>query len=303
MLGSTCRNPKELKDKILTRLGAPVVHVEVSESQIYECIQQALELYGEYHHDGVNKVFFSVKLTEDQAKTGFINTSKWPIYAITEMLRVNMGDWTIDGNATYSWFNDFLTGLTGMGQGSVNYHGPFSGGGGLSMYSMMMSYQKTMQDTLNPLPDYWFNATNGQLQLSGNFKEGEVIVFEAYVQSYMDMEQANNTIGNKNIKIGLNEENTEAEIYNNPYDALSKWTIGKNDSLDQNVYDVRWVKDYSTSLVKLMQGTNLAKHQGLQLPGGIEIDGVRLISDAKEEIAVLRDELMLLTEPAPIVMG
>ena len=39
-------NPKTLKDAILRRLGAPVINVEVTEDQIYDCIQRALELYG-----------------------------------------------------------------------------------------------------------------------------------------------------------------------------------------------------------------------------------------------------------------
>ncbi|APD20561.1 head-tail adaptor Ad2 [Klebsiella phage KPV15] len=48
-------NPKTLKDAILRRLGAPVINVEVTEDQIYDCIQRALELYGEYHFNGLNK--------------------------------------------------------------------------------------------------------------------------------------------------------------------------------------------------------------------------------------------------------
>ena len=39
-------NPKTLKDAILRRLGAPVINVEVTEDQIYDCIQRALELNG-----------------------------------------------------------------------------------------------------------------------------------------------------------------------------------------------------------------------------------------------------------------
>nr|DAF95453.1 MAG TPA: neck protein [Myoviridae sp. ctCo31] len=43
-------NPRQLKDLILRRLGAPVINIEITEEQIYDCIYRALELYGEYHY-------------------------------------------------------------------------------------------------------------------------------------------------------------------------------------------------------------------------------------------------------------
>ena len=49
-------NPKTLKDAILRRLGAPVISVEVTEDQIYDCIQRALELYTDYPNDNLRSL-------------------------------------------------------------------------------------------------------------------------------------------------------------------------------------------------------------------------------------------------------
>lgn len=57
MSGYNSQNPKELKDVILRRLGAPIINVELTPDQIYDCIQRALELYGEYHLMDLTKVF------------------------------------------------------------------------------------------------------------------------------------------------------------------------------------------------------------------------------------------------------
>lgn len=59
------------------------------------------------------------------------------------------------------------------------------------------------------------------------------------------------------------------------------------------VYNDRWLKEYCTAQVKMQWGQNLSKYQGIQLPGGNTLDGVRLISEAQEEIRRLEDELSL----------
>ena len=42
MATNTARNPKELKDVILRRLGAPIINVELTEDMIYDCIQREI---------------------------------------------------------------------------------------------------------------------------------------------------------------------------------------------------------------------------------------------------------------------
>ena len=77
MSGYVTNNPRELKDAILRRLGAPVINVEVTEDQIYDCIQRALELYGEYHFDGVNKGYKVFKDKRDMKDAGYKDSRLW----------------------------------------------------------------------------------------------------------------------------------------------------------------------------------------------------------------------------------
>jgi len=50
-----------------------------------------------------------------------------------------------------------------------------------------------------------------------------------------------------------------------------------------DVYSDRFVRDYTTSLIKRQWGENLSKFGGMTLPGGMTLDGSTILSDAKEK--------------------
>lgn len=307
-MGYSCHNPKELKDAILRRLGAPIIQIEVTQDHVFDCIQRAIELYGDYHYDGVNKTYMAVSLTAEQAEQGLIKMQNSEnVFAVTKIVRTSNGCLGEFGGATFSWFTDFVNGLAGS-RGMVNQYGPMSGIGGMGYYTQLMGYMNQMRDILQPLPEYWFNSTTGDLRIFGNFTEGQVIILEAYVKSYVNLDQSNARVGSYGFTAGSSacgSPPTALEIYEDPFRRMtSQFKVGHSgDYLEQNVYNVRWVKDYATSLVKEVWGSILAKHQGMQLPGGVTVDGLRLIQEAREEIETLRDELYGLEEPLPILMG
>ena len=313
---NSANNPRELKDLILHRLGAPIVNVEVTEEQIFMSIQQAIELYGEYHYEALNKSYLVMKLDAKQAATGLFDLSRYKLFAVTKIIRQGAGSlMTMDGNTTLNYFTDFIRGLAGgVPVGGCGYFGPMGVFGNLSYYSQLMSYQNMMQDQLNPLPDYSFNANTGHLSIIGNHREGELLIVEAYNKYYMELDESKNTdvIGSSNAVIGacadpkISGDDRMSSSWTNPFVGLDEPIIGhtsKNEFADQNVYNVRWIKDYSTALVKKLNGHILGKHQGMQLPGGVTIDGDKLYMQAVEEIKDLRDELYRLEEPLPILFG
>lgn len=305
---NSANNPRELKDLILRRLGAPIINVEVTEEQIFSCIQQAIELYGEYHYDALNKSYVVVQLDEKQAKTGLIDLRQYKLFAVTRIVRKTNGvAYTLDGNATLSYVSDFLSGLTGgISKGNCSYYGPMGNMGDLSYYSQLMSYQNTIFDQLNPIPDYAYNTSTGYLNVIGNQKEGDILVLEVFSKYYMELDESMNAniVGSKNSIAGYAEQGLQ-NPWQNPFYGYEEPEIGDDtkDFADQQVYNVRWVKDYCTALVKYQNGYILSRHQGLQLPGGVTVDGLTILTEAKEEIARLRDELYSLEECSPIIMG
>jgi hypothetical protein len=64
-----------------------------------------------------------------------------------------------------------------------------------------------------------------------------------------------------------------------------------NPDVYNNVWNDRWLKEYATQLIKRTWGNNLSKFAGLQLPGGVTLDGPKIYQEACEEIARLEREM------------
>jgi len=70
------------------------------------------------------------------------------------------------------------------------------------------------------------------------------------------------------------------------------------------IWNDSWLKRYTTTLIKEQWGTNLKKFAGVQLPGGIVLNGQQIYDEAikeKEELEIkLRD---MYEEPAQFLVG
>jgi hypothetical protein len=66
-----------------------------------------------------------------------------------------------------------------------------------------------------------------------------------------------------------------------------------------NVYNDMWLKRYVTALFKRQWGLNLIKFEGIQLPGGVTLNGRQTFDDANAEIEKLEEQLRLNHEDPP----
>lgn len=57
------------------------------------------------------------------------------------------------------------------------------------------------------------------------------------------------------------------------------------------VWNDIWLKRYATALIKKQWATNIKKFSGLQLPGGVTLDGDSLYKEATDEIHDLEDQI------------
>lgn len=300
------KNPRELKDHILQRLGAPIIKIEVTETQVFQCIQRALELYGEYHYDGLNKSYTVISIGDDEKyKNGVFDLSDQNIFAISGIIRGNSGLLlTMDGSATYPWVTDFILGMAGVnGCSSAKSFGPNAYGANLSYYTTVMQYWTILQNMFNPVPDFWFNDDTAQLKLSGNFHKGDIIIIETWVKSFADTNRSVGSYAGYGYAMAPTDPWTDSQIYDNADRRITGYVAGESKGTAQGAYNNRWVKDYATALVKEVNGQVLSKHQGFQLVGGVTIDGLRLLEEARYEKEQLRNELDLLSAPPGILMG
>jgi hypothetical protein len=73
---------------------------------------------------------------------------------------------------------------------------------------------------------------------------------------------------------------------------------------NSDVWGDRFLKKYSTALIKMQWGNNLKKFAGVQLPGGVTLNGKEIYDEAVEEIAKLEEEMQIINVlPNEIMLG
>jgi hypothetical protein len=240
---------QELKDYAFRRLGSPVVDINVDDSQVEDAIDDALQLFAEYHFDGVETKFIRHQVTQTDIDNGYIdmNAIDENIISVVRMFQFNNHSTNLFDVSYQLALNDFF--------------GTFTPGT-LTNYSITKQHLEMIQDILDPEKRIRFsrvtNRLYGDFDWSEDLTAGDFLVIEAY--SILDPE-------------------TYPEIYND-----------------------RLLKLYVTALIKKVWGTNLSKFTGMQLPGGVEFNGERILDEAREEIERLEEELQDKYELPPDMM-
>lgn len=94
-------NEKEFQHYILRKLGAPVIQINLDQSQVEDAVTDALQKFWEYHRDGSIQQAYLYKVTEEDVANNYI---KFPdnIHDVTEVLDgppiESIGNW-----ATPQW--------------------------------------------------------------------------------------------------------------------------------------------------------------------------------------------------------
>lgn len=70
------------------------------------------------------------------------------------------------------------------------------------------------------------------------------------------------------------------------------------------VYNDHFLKKYATALIKRQWATNIKKFEGVQLPGGITLNGQQMFDESIEEIRILEEEMQTTwVEPVDFYLG
>jgi hypothetical protein len=148
----------------------------------------------------------------------------------------------------------------------LNNMGDFiSFAGDLSYLYQMEQYLEMIDMTLHGTPQVNFSRHQNRLYLYGDFEDGD-----AAVGNYLVLE----------VYKTLNP-NTHTSIYNDMF-----------------------IKNYLTASIKQQWGINMSKFEGMQLPGGITINGRQLFDDATQELTQLEEKMRSEHElPADFFIG
>jgi len=137
--------------------------------------------------------------------------------------------------------------------------------GDLAYYEQMQQYLSLIDMKLNGYPQVQFSRRENRLYIHGDFEDGDIKANDYIVaEVYQILDPATNT----------------------------------------SIYNDRWLKEYTTALFKRQWGSNLIKFEGMQLPGGVTLNGRQIYEDAQQDLDRLREAIRTEHEmPADFFVG
>jgi hypothetical protein len=239
-----------LKDYCLRRLGFPVIELNLDDDQIDDRIDEALDLYRQFHFDSMEKTYIKHLVTADDIANNYVSVS------------------------------DNVVGVNKIFTLSATQVGP---GGSLNFNMFDLTYQLRLNELYDfTSADYvYYSLANQHLRTLEMLFIGEVpIRFNRHAgKLYLD------SPWNRKLVAGQ-------------YFIAEAYVVLSEDV--QKVWNDTWLKRYTTAVIKQQWGTNLKKFAGVQLPGGIVLNGQQIYDEATKEIMDLEIELRDKYEEPPM---
>jgi len=268
---------QELIDHCLRKLGAPVLEINVSDEQLDDIIDDAIQYFQERHFDGVERMYLKYKITQDDLDRGRADPpSGTGNVATTGSSAGGYGSSTWYENSNYINVPDAVIGIEKIFKFDTS---SISGG----MFSI--KYQLFLNDL------YFFNSVN-LLQYSMTKRYLEDIDFLLTTDKQIRFNKRQNRLY---LDIDWESQDKDQYIVLDCYRVLDPSTF-------TNVYNDSFLKRYCTALIKKQWGQNLIKFRGVKLPGGIEFNGREIYQDGVQEVNEIREQMSSTYELPPLDM-
>lgn len=296
---------QQFKNYCLRRLGWPVIQINVDDDQIEDRIDDALDFFNDFHYDGLEKMYMKHKITEEDRKRRWIYAPD-AVSFITGVLPFD------DSNSSINMFDlryqlrlhdlyDFT---------SVSY----------VSYEITMQHIRSLQLLFSGTPQFRFNRLQNKLFIDEDWDRklqvGEYIIVECYRKIIPDVVTLSGTVtGNttsntvigfgtkfdqeilENDFIQIGDELKQVRVIESPteikvVDPLSSNVSNATVTITGNsdVWDNRFLKKYATALIKKQWGSNMKKFGGIQMPGGVTLNGKEIYDEAVEEISKIEED-------------
>jgi hypothetical protein len=302
------------------KLGFPVIEINVDDDQVDDRIDEALSFYQDYHFDGTEKIYMKHMITAEDINRRWIYCPD----AVTFVTGVFPFD---QSNASINMFDlryqlrlhdlyDFT---------SVSY----------VSYEITMQHIRTLNLLFSGTPQFRFNRKQNKVFLDIDWvrdvSPGDYVI----VECYRTLNPATITLtGTATYTSGVNTvtgygTTFDQQLLENDFITLNgvdTWQIARISSPTSievrgplttsaanvaitsagysDVWNDKFLKKYATALIKLQWGNNLSKFSGIQMPGGVTLDGVRIMTEAQAEIDKMEEEMFNMNVlPSEIMMG
>lgn len=326
----------EFKEYCLRALGKPVIQINIDDDQLEDRLDEALYVYQQHHYDAVTKTYMVHRVTPSvltfTASSGtFTNnevirgqtTNTYGIVHAT--VNASAIEYATTGGTEKSvpqldTYSDsarptFKVGETVIGSqsGATGVVGSVTPGdidnrwfpvaeSVIGITKVFAPFDSRVSADILFDPQSQFN-----ISLLSNFTANSIIPYHIG-RSYQQL--LNDTFrGRPGIRFSRHMNRLYVDVNWNATFSIGQTIVLEgyrtiNPDTYTDVWSDRWLQRYSTSLIKRQWGLNLSKYGGIQLPGGVTLDGRSILSEANQEIRDLETELRdTYQEPPQFIVG
>ena len=314
----------DLQDYCLRRLGAPVIEINVDEQQVSDRVDDALQFWNEYHFDGVERTYVKHQVTGSKLK---LTTNIAESFRKNETVTGSTSGATAIVDSVEGQFITIEQVKSGTFQASETITGSETGTTGTlhaadhyTEGDIEKGYIPISNNILGITRVFNFggaatnNTRDGQLfDLMYQFRMNDLynlmgadMVYYTVVQSHLTtLEKL--LAGERQIRWNRKTDrlyiDTDWDKTYNVGDYIVAEAMAIIDPATYTeVYDDMFLKKYVTALFKKQWGENIKKFAGIQMPGGVTLDGQTIYQEAIQEIQAIEQEMQLKYELPPQFM-
>lgn len=308
----------------LRNLGAPVLEINVDQDQIEDRIDEAIEYWRLYHHEGIEKIYLKQKFTATRLTIQQSIANTFPLLSIitgqTSGARARVIEEGAEQSAGTTLITRAISGTFVAGESIVADSGQTA-----TLAATNFINVGVMDNKYFDLPDYVYGVSRMipiastqtsksmfdiqyQLRLNDLYDlTSTSIIYYKMVMSHLsllDLELNGKPMIRFNRLSGriYPDINWDSDIIPGTYAVFEAYRA-MDPTVWPKVWNEPWLKHYATALIKRQWATNLKKFSGVQLPGGVTIDGAGMYAEAMQEIKDLEEELIVKAAPLDFFLG
>jgi len=315
---------EQLANYCLRRLGAPVIEVNVDDDQVSDRIDDALQYWNEYHFDGTERVYLKAQVVASTltfstpAAAGFLHnevitgaTSK----ATTRHWSTAPDETFIEVHKTKGTFVDGEV-VTGQSSG---YSAQLTSSNAFILGNWDKGYFDTTDSITGVIRIFQVGtgstggAANNIFDVVYQFRLTDMYdLMSTDLTYYAQLKQHLETLdmilpGQRTFRFNRKQNRVYLDLDWDTVFTPGQYIVAECyaiiDPKDYaKVYDDYFIKKYTTALIRRQWGENIAKFKGIQLAGGVTLNGIEMLERANKEIEKLEEEMQNRFEVPPMMM-
>lgn len=307
-IGAANYGRTELIHWCLRKLGAPVIEINVDDDQIEDRVDEALMYFRDYHFDGIERMYLNHQITASKFKlkdaythdltrgvllTG--NTSGATAIAYDKSTddreirfkSLNKTPFTKNESVTVEGSTNTFE-ILDITLGDIDTGYIPVGTKVISVTNILPQQRATIGGNFGGMFDFQYQFA---LHNMFNLASTDLVTYDIY-QRYMSTWEFMFR-GTKGIRFNRKTDRIYIDTQNliaDQYIVIEAWAA-LNPQEYKEIYMDEFVREYACSLIKQQWGANLKKFSGIQMPGGVVLNGQQIYDEAKQELEELRERV------------